>query len=90
MTQQNFTGCFANEKRFQSTFGLKNRPERFQKRENARLYLFREVVTSEVVAIVEENPDGFIPGYYIMTASDASRLNKQSDGLFTIVSRYRL
>ncbi len=82
-----FTGVFANEKRFQAAFGLKNRPERFVKRENA-ISSIRHSTIPQMVVIVEENPDGFIPGYYLMTPADASRLEKQTDGLFEIRSQY--
>jgi len=89
MKTMDFTGTFANEKRFQAVFGLKNRPERFTKRENV-LSSIRHSVIPQMIVIVDENPDGFIPGYYLMTPADASRLEKQTDGLFEIRSQYSI
>lgn len=81
------TSVFANEKRLQKVFGLRNRPERFSNKENAISFASRGT-KSQMVVYLDENPDGFIPGYYVVYPVDFSRLEKNAEDLFTYVSPF--
>ena len=79
---------FANEKRLQRMFGLRHRPERFVKKENA-LRFAANCIKSQMVAYLDENPVGLIPGYYVFCPADFSRLEREAYGIFTYVSPFK-
>ena len=81
------TDFFANEKIMQKMFNLKNRPERFTKKENA-LSFAAHCVKSQMVVFLDENPVGLIAGYYVVGLADYSRLEREAEGCFTYVSPY--
>ena len=77
-----------NEKRLQSFFGLRNRPDRFTNRESALRYSIGCTKTMMVVEL-DENPANFIPGFYVVCPADYSRLERDAEGIFHYVSPYR-
>ena len=81
------TSVFANEKRMQQMFNLKNRPERFSDRGRA-LRFAKNCTKAQFVVYLDENPAGLIPGYYVVYPVDFSRLEREAEGLFTYVPFY--
>jgi hypothetical protein len=78
---------FENEKRMQKMFNLRNRPERFTKKDNA-LNFAATCVKSQMVVFLDENPDNLISGYYVVCPADFSRLEREAEGLFHYVSPF--
>ena len=60
---------FENEKRMQKMFNLRNRPERFTKKENA-LSFAAGCTKSQMVVFLDENPSDLISGYYVVCPAD--------------------
>ena len=81
------TSVFENEKRMQKVFNLRNRPERFTKKENAISYA-KGCIKSQMVVFLDENPDNLISGYYVVCPADYSRLEREAEGIFHYVSLY--
>ena len=81
------TSVFENEKRIQKMFNLRNRPERFTKKENAISYA-KGCIKAQMVVFLDENPDNLISGYYVVCPADYSRLEREAEGIFHYVSLY--
>lgn len=81
------TSVFANEKRLQKLFGLRNRPERFSSKENAISFASR-CIKSQMIVYLDENPIDLIPGYYVVCPADYSCLEHEAEGIFHYVSPF--
>jgi hypothetical protein len=75
------TSVFENEKRMQKVFKMRNRPERFTNKENA-ISFANHCTKSQMIVYLDENPDGFIPGYYVVYPCDYSRLEREAEEIF--------
>ncbi len=73
---------FANEKRMQAQFGLRNRPDRFVNKKNARSFAAGAVKFNRIMHIAD-NDYGLKHGWYVMTPADAERMYKKTNGKFT-------
>ena len=82
VTSEGRRSPFANEKRMQAQFGLRNRPERFVNEENARSFAARAVKFERIMHITD-NDYGLIRGWYALTPADAERVYKKTNGKLT-------
>lgn len=78
------TDLFQNEKRMQNMFGLRHRPDRYSKLETAE-YALKHYTKMQHILVVNENPLGIIPGFYIVCPADAARIIRFTDGAINYV-----
>lgn len=70
---------FANEKRMQAQFGLRNRPERFVHEEYARSFAAGAKSFNRIINVTD-NAYGLKNGWYVMSPADAERVLKKTNG----------
>lgn len=75
---------FKNERRVQNFFGLREKPTWFSEKSRAVNYA-KSCNGPYVVMFLDENPENFWEGFYVMILADASRLERTAEDIFTYI-----